>query len=94
MQWLFPALTLFIMPFSPESPYFILTTKKDPVKARHALDIQYGGKWISALIDRRLKELQVEIEIHEKVSEGITWKSYFRAGNLERTWLTFAAGAT
>jgi len=93
MQWLFPVLTLCIMPFFPESPYYLLTKTKDEAKARKALDRLYGKQNV-ALIDRRLKELQVEIAMHDQVTAEVTWRDCFRGSNLERTGLTFLTGAT
>ncbi|KAH8809341.1 general substrate transporter [Xylogone sp. PMI_703] len=93
MQWLFPVIALILIPFFPESPYFILTKYKDGEKARTALDKLYGKHNVE-LIERRMRELQIEIAVHDQISEGVTWKDCLRQSNLERTGLTFLTGAT
>jgi hypothetical protein len=67
--------------------------KQRPIKARHGLEILYG-KWNQDLVNRRLKELQIEIAMHDQVSEGVNWNTPLKGVNLQRTWLTFAVGAT
>ncbi|RFU24865.1 hypothetical protein B7463_g11475, partial [Scytalidium lignicola] len=93
MQWVFPVVALILMPFFPESPYYILTKEKDTKKARKALERLYNKRNVE-LIDRRMRELQVEIAAYDQISEGVTWKDPLRKRNLERTGLTFLTGAT
>jgi sugar porter (SP) family MFS transporter len=93
MQWIFPVLTLAIMPWYPESPYWILSKYNDLTRTKKELSRLYGPK-NTILIDRRLTELQVEVELMRSSSNEVKLRDIFNAANWSRTCLTFLCGST
>ena len=81
------------MPWYPESPYWILSKYNDAPRARRELTRLYG-KQNEDLIERRFKELQVEVAVITNLSKEVTVRDCFRGSNWSRTCLTFLCGST
>jgi sugar porter (SP) family MFS transporter len=93
MQWIFPVLTIALMPWYPESPYWILSKFDDLPRAKKELTKLYGSK-NTGLIERRLTELQVEVVVMRNFAQKVTVWDCFRGSNWSRTCLTFLCGST
>ncbi|MCJ1282527.1 hypothetical protein MMC26_001850 [Xylographa opegraphella] len=93
MQWIFPVATIALMPWYPESPYWILSKYNDLPRAERELTRLYG-KHNEGLIKRRFNELQVEVAVITNLSQEVTIKDCFRGSNWSRTCLTFLCGST
>ncbi|MCJ1396874.1 hypothetical protein MMC11_000064 [Xylographa trunciseda] len=93
MQWIFPVATIALMPWYPESPYWILSKYNDLPRTHRELTRLYG-KQNEALIERRFKELQVEVAVITNMSQEVTIRDCLRGSNWSRTCLTFLCGST
>jgi hypothetical protein len=95
VQWAWPAITLILFAFMPESPSWLLMKGKDTA-ARKVLSRLYGS---NNNIDARFAILrkQVEKERHEILQNGTGgYLELFKGANLKRTftvfWLFLGAG--
>jgi len=96
LQFIFPLLTMMLMPWFPESPYWLMMYRNDNERARKNLERLYGGKSHPDLVERRYNELLIEVKASRELAlatQEITWRDCFRGSNSRRTWLAFWGGS-
>jgi len=84
VQWVFPVIVLSLLPFVPESPWY-LVRKNRMADAKHAVDRLFGGTGTD--LDLHLAQIKETIDLEEREAHEARWIDLFKGTNRRRTWI-------